>query len=101
MECDPFAGYTGCGAGERCTPFVQYAATECQREVFGTMCVVAGTGVQGDDCTRTTCAEHHVCVTTGQGNQCVRLCTLTGGLDDCPPGLLCQPLDVDGFYICF
>jgi hypothetical protein len=99
-ECDPFADVGECDFGERCTPYVQYPEDTCQSEVFGTICSLEGPGVQGDDCTDTSCAAQHVCVTTGQGNQCVHICRLDAP-DDCAPGLLCQPLDVDGFYICF
>jgi hypothetical protein len=100
-ECDPHGAFSGCAPGERCIPTVQYA-DDCGTEVFGTECVPAGTGRQGDDCTDEACAEHFVCVTTGQGNQCVRICTISpDGQDDCDPGFLCQTLDVDGYYICF
>jgi hypothetical protein len=98
-ECDPLADDSGCLPGLRCVPFVQYAADECQNEVFGTTCVTAGEAGQGDDCSDVPCAAQHVCVTTGQGNQCVRLCSLSER--ECDPGLLCLPLDVDGFYVCF
>lgn len=99
-ECDALATDTGCGFGQRCLPTVEYAE-DCGTEVFGTVCVEAGSGAQGDDCVDEPCSEHHVCVTTGQGSQCVRLCALVAGGDDCAPGLLCQALDVDGYNVCF
>lgn len=99
-ECDPFAPVSECDAGERCVPTVEYP-DDCGTERFGTVCAVAGPGIQGDDCEVESCAARHVCVTTGQGSQCVQLCTRSPGGDDCPAGLVCEPLDVDGYYVCF
>lgn len=97
-ECDPF-DLAACGAGNRCTPYVQYA-DDCGTEKIGTTCAVAGTGVQGDDCTKVTCAAGYVCATGGVGLECVKLCKPEGGAYACAPGLICSALDVDGFYVC-
>jgi hypothetical protein len=97
-ECDVFAGPGACGPGAKCTPYVQYAM-DCQTEEIGTRCVAAGSGVQGDDCANDFCSAGFVCVSSGVGLQCAKLCH-EGPVDDCPPGLLCGELDVDGFFVC-
>lgn len=98
-HCEPFETFPGCGPGERCIPYVTYA-DDCGTEEFGTACVAEGPGRQGDECIHQSCSTGHVCVTTGEGSQCVTLCRLDFP-GDCPPGLLCSRLDVDGFYVCF
>jgi hypothetical protein len=99
-ECDPYAP-GACGSGRKCSPYVVYA-DGCQSEETGTRCVISGTRVQGEDCASdsSACAEGFACVSAGTGFQCARLCQLNGATDDCPPGLICSPLDVDGFYVC-
>lgn len=97
-ECDVFTGQGSCGPGAKCTPYVQYAM-DCQTEEIGTRCVAAGSGVQGDDCANDLCAASFVCVSSGVGLECAQLCH-NGQFDDCPPGLLCGELDVDGFFVC-
>lgn len=98
-ECDPYTADPICGPGGACTPYVAYAK-RCQTEEIGTRCQTAGTGRQGDDCAASPCAAGYVCATSGAGFECVKLCTPLGAKDDCPPGLLCAPLDVDGFFVC-
>jgi hypothetical protein len=98
--CDPFASGNGqCGEGYRCVPVVQYA-DKCRTEEIGTECELAGNGRQGDDCSAEDCAAGFVCVTAGSGFQCAALCQLTGTGDTCTSGLICSPLDVDGFFVC-
>jgi hypothetical protein len=97
-ECDVFTEQAACGPGAKCTPYVQYAM-DCQTEEIGTRCVAAGSGVQGDDCATDLCAPSFVCVSSGVGLECAQLCH-NGQFDDCPPGLLCGELDVDGFFVC-
>lgn len=99
MECDPFATVSSCGPGDRCVPYVEYA-DDCGTEEFGTRCSIAGAGVQGDECIEEPCSAGHVCVTTGEGTQCARLCRIVDGQHDCPPGLRCRSLDVEGFWTC-
>ncbi len=99
-ECDPFAPSNGeCAQGYRCVPVVQYA-DKCRTEEIGTQCELAGTGRQGDDCSVEECDAGFVCVTAGTGFQCAALCQLTGTGDTCTSGLICAPLDVDGFFVC-
>lgn len=100
LQCDPWAAVTGCGPGEGCYPYVIYPGSVCEQETYGTYCIPAGTGQQGDPCGGEACAGGFVCVITGQGNQCVQMCQLQGD-DGCPPGLFCLPVDVEGFGGCF
>lgn len=97
-QCDPFS-LTSCGDGNRCAPYVVYA-DDCGTEQVGTMCTIAGPGVQGDDCTMVDCSAGYVCATGGIGFQCMKLCQPEQGSNACPPGLICSELDVSGFYVC-
>lgn len=98
-ECDLFAKPTTCPGGEGCYPFVQYPSGPCQQEQYGTVCRAVGSGHQGDPCGGGDCAAGFVCVVTGAGNQCVQLCHL-GSSKDCPSGLVCVPIDSDGYGGC-
>jgi hypothetical protein len=100
-ECDAFT-QSGCASDEACQPFVAYPSGPCDFERYGTSCVAAGKGTQGDPCGNfeDSCARGYVCVKTGQGVQCIGLCSLQGAAR-CRPGLLCQPIDVEGFGGCF
>ncbi|MCA9634314.1 MAG: hypothetical protein KC766_42000 [Myxococcales bacterium] len=100
LQCDPYAANPGCAPGEACYPYVIYPGSVCEQETYGTYCVPAGVGEQGDPCGGGPCAAGFVCVVTGQGNQCVQLCQLQGD-DGCPAGLFCLPVDVEGFGGCF
>lgn len=97
-QCDPFS-LTSCGDGNRCAPYVEYA-DNCGTEKIGTMCTIAGPGVQGDDCTVVTCSAGYVCATGGIGFVCMKLCQPGQSSDACAPGLICSELDVSGFYVC-
>ncbi|MBM4358495.1 MAG: hypothetical protein FJ096_10350 [Deltaproteobacteria bacterium] len=99
--CDPFAlDGGGCLAGEACQIYVQYPSEPCGQEIYGSACVPAGTGVQGEGCMGgQDCGAGFVCVITGSGTQCVQLCKLDGP-SGCPSGLVCEPIDVKGFGGC-
>jgi hypothetical protein len=97
-ECNTVT-QSGCSSGERCVPYVDYGE-KCEAEEVGTRCDLAGEATQGDDCTFEICASGFVCVTGGAGFVCARLCSMSASADECPPGLLCSPLDVDGFAVC-
>jgi hypothetical protein len=100
-ECNPLGEPSGCPEGESCFPFVDYPAGPCEVERFGTMCMRAGSGTQGDSCAREPCATDHICVSTGRGTLCARLCGLAVDAPDvCSPGLLCLPIDIEGFGGC-
>ncbi len=100
-ECDPYHQYNGdCPWGEACYIYVQYPDEPCGQEIYGAYCYPAGSGTQGDSCAGSLdCAPNFVCVVSGSGNQCVQLCYLTGE-DGCPPGLVCEPIDVEGYGGC-
>jgi len=101
FECDPYKQNNGdCGPGEGCYIFVQYPNEPCGQEVYGAVCAPSGPGKQGDPCGGLeNCAAGHACVVSGSGTQCVLLCKLEGN-DGCPPGLVCEPIDVEGFGGC-
>lgn len=103
FQCDPYHQNNGqCGPGEGCFIFVQYPepGEVCGQEIYGAVCQPAGFGGQGDACFGGgDCQGGFVCVVTGAGNQCVKLCPLVGN-DGCPPGLVCEPIDVEGFGGC-
>lgn len=96
-ECDPQKA-DDCGPDLACYPFVEYPTKPCGQETYGASCIFAGSGGQGDPC-GTGCQAQHVCVVSGQGTQCIRLCNL----DDpkpCDGGLVCQPVDIPGLGGC-
>ncbi|HVZ33290.1 MAG TPA: hypothetical protein VG963_12745, partial [Polyangiaceae bacterium] len=95
--CDPLAADPGCPAGQACFPFVRYPMGPCDVEQYGSVCLPSGPGAQGDSCEQQACAAGYVCVSTGRGTQCVRLCGLQADSPDaCAPGLLCEPIDIQG-----
>jgi hypothetical protein len=101
FECDPYNQHNGdCAPEDGCFIFVQYPTEPCGQETYGAVCALAGSGKQGAGCDGAqNCAGGFVCVVSGSGNQCVQLCELTGN-DGCPPGLVCEPIDVQGFGGC-
>lgn len=102
VECDALAPPPGgCAAGEACSPFVLYPQSECGTETYGTRCIPAGTGRQGSPCGdgESYCDAGFVCVISGAGIQCVKLCELDR-IGSCQNGLVCEPIDVPGFGGC-
>lgn len=101
LECDPLAEPTGCAEGEACSPFVDYPRSECEKERYGALCVPEGEGTQGSPCGDgvSSCKSGFVCVISGAGVQCVELCDLET-IGSCPDGLVCEPIDVQGFGGC-
>jgi hypothetical protein len=103
IECDPFGDNT-CGPGAGCYPFVEHPeGSGCDAQSYGTRCVPAGFGTQGQLCGEEVgdwCAAGHVCV-VGQrtGKRCAALCR-PGVTDQCSGGLICGDLDVSGFGVC-
>lgn len=101
VECDPLAEDSGCPVGQSCFPFVFYPTSPCEVELYGARCGPSGFGVQGDSCAESLCAADHICVSTGRGTLCARLCGLSAEAPDvCDPGLLCLPIDIEGFGGC-
>jgi hypothetical protein len=100
-QCDPLAAGSGCPAGTSCFPFVRYPSGPCEVEQYGTTCLPSGPGTQGASCERTACAAEHICISTGRGTQCARICSFAEGAQNvCAPGLLCLPIDIEGFGGC-
>jgi hypothetical protein len=103
LECDPF-DVTSCGAGAGCYPFVDHPeGSGCDQQRYGTICLLAGQGTQGDMCGQEVgqgCGPGFVCV-VGQraGKRCAALCEL-GAPNTCKGGLICGDLDVAGFGVC-
>ena len=100
-ECDPYHQDNGdCPPGYGCYIFVKNPKGPCEEESYGSSCAASGTATQGEACDGgLDCAAGYECVITGSGTQCVKLCPLEGG-DGCPPGLVCEPIDVKGFGGC-
>lgn len=99
FACDPW-DERSCAAGEACQPYAIYPAERCEEEIYGATCVPAGEGGQGVECWGPSdCLPGFVCAVTGAGDQCVQLCPLVGA-HPCPEGLVCEPLDVQGFGGC-
>jgi hypothetical protein len=101
FQCDPYNQFNGdCLSGEACYIYVQYPSQPCGQEIYGSFCYLAGSGQQGDSCNGgLDCAAGHVCVITGSGTQCVKLCKLQG-VSGCDPGFVCEAIDVEGFGGC-
>ncbi|AUX43889.1 hypothetical protein SOCE26_053450 [Sorangium cellulosum] len=101
FQCDPYNQASGfCAPGEGCFIFVQYPDEPCGQEIYGAFCAPAGSGGQGDPCGGLgECGAGFACVVTGSGTQCVELCPLTGD-DNCGPGFVCEPIDVEGIGGC-
>jgi hypothetical protein len=103
FQCDPYdQSAVTCPPGEGCFIYVQYPdpSDPCGQEIYGAVCSQVGPGRQGDPCGGgPDCQAGFVCVVTGSGNQCVELCALSGE-DGCGPGLVCEPIDVEGFGGC-
>lgn len=103
IECDPYRS-DDCGAGAGCYPFVEHPEGKgCDAQIYGTVCLVAGIGTQGDLCgddINDWCAPGFVCV-VGQraGKRCAALCE-PGVVNQCAGGLICGDLDVSGFGVC-
>lgn len=100
-QCDPYhQGNGDCASGEGCYIYVQYPSDPCGQETYGALCMMAGSGQQGDPCQGAqSCGAGLACVVTGSGTQCVQLCPLTGP-SGCMSGLVCEPIDVEGFGGC-
>lgn len=99
--CDPYdQASADCFAEEACYIYVDYPSEPCGQEIYGSYCYPAGSGQQGSFCNGgLDCAAGFVCVISGSGNQCIELCSLTGP-SGCPSGLVCEPIDVEGFGGC-
>jgi hypothetical protein len=102
FTCDPYNQHNGdCPGNEGCYIFSNPPQTLCGKTVYGSECAPQGPGKQGAPCGNgpTECSAGFACVITGSGDQCVLLCELQGGAG-CPDGLVCEPIDVQGFGGC-
>lgn len=99
-KCDPLAPPPGgCKATEACYPYVEYPTERCMPETYHTRCFPAGKGKQGEPCSGGECAAGHVCVATGAGNMCSKMCK-PGAIGACPDGYVCSPTDVPDIGAC-
>jgi hypothetical protein len=103
-ECDPLAAVPTCPAGSGCYPFVDHPFGQgCGAQTYGALCLEAGTGSQGAACGDGTdgCAPSFICVVGAlPGRHCAKLCTFDGQ-NDCPIGMICGDVDIDGYGVCF
>ena len=100
--CDPYTN-EGCNidAGEACYPYIVYPADPCQEEQYGSACGYEGAGGHRDPCEGTTdCQAGFSCFVTGEGTQCLALCSSTGTEQRCPAGLVCLPTDIPEMGAC-
>jgi hypothetical protein len=95
LECDPFNQST-CPFRQACYPIPPRASDSCHPGRYATICLTAGSGMQGTPCNDgTDCAAGFLCVKAGSGDQCVKLCR-TNQFDACADGRVCRELDVTG-----
>ena len=95
LVCDPFLP-TSCPAGKGCYAIPPRASGSCEPGSFGTICSAEGKGAQGAPCNDTTeCLGSHVCVKSGLGNHCSKLCKVSE-LGSCADGRICRVLDLAG-----
>lgn len=99
FTCDPVA--QDCqGPDEACMGYVDYPSSNCDAERYGSYCVPAGTGTQGDPCGyEGECAAGYWCLITGAGTRCARTCDLSA-IDPCEDGRICVSTDVSGVGAC-
>ena len=95
LACDPFAA-APCTAGKGCYAVPPRATGICQPGSYGTICSAEGRARQGETCNDTTeCIGSFVCVKSGIGNHCAKLCKVSV-LGSCEGGRVCRVLDLSG-----
>jgi hypothetical protein len=95
LVCDPFAAVP-CPAGKGCYAVPPRATGICEPGTYGTICATEGKGTQGSPCNDTTeCVGSHVCVKSGLGNHCAKLCKVSE-FGSCSDGRVCRVLDLSG-----
>lgn len=103
-ECDAFNLPSGCEEGFGCYPYLDYPFGEgCGHARFGTQCVPASTGEQGELCGDDLgyCAPGYMCVVGAvSGRRCGKICEPVAD-HGCPAGLICGETDIAGFGVCF
>jgi hypothetical protein len=102
VECDPLDPFKDCPEGYGCYPYLEYPFGEgCGHAMFGSVCIPAGEGEQGDFCDDSYCAPGYMCVVgaTG-GKRCGQICEPIRDYM-CEPGLICGETDIQGYGVCF
>jgi hypothetical protein len=95
LECDPLVQST-CAFGFACYPIPPRGSDNCHPGLYASACLPAGKGTQGAPCgDGTDCAAGFVCVKSGQGDECVKLCRIDQ-FSSCSDGRVCRELDVAG-----
>lgn len=103
LECDPLATPTGCDSGLACYPFIERPGGEgCDFEQFGATCLPPGSVQVGERCGGDFgwCDAGLLCVVGAlSGARCLKLCDPYGP-NTCSAGLICAPVDVEGYGVC-
>jgi hypothetical protein len=95
LECDPFMQST-CPLRQGCYPVPPRATDSCHPGTYSTLCLPSGNGAQGWPCgDATDCVAGFICVKSGEGDQCVKLCKPTD-IGSCTDGRVCREVDVTG-----
>jgi len=95
IECDPFAAIP-CTMGRACYPIPPHGTDSCHPGRYGTRCLREGAGTQGTPCSDgSECRGGFLCVKTGAGDMCVKLCRLNE-FGSCIDGRVCREVDVSG-----
>jgi hypothetical protein len=95
IECDPLASNL-CRQGLACYPTPPRGTDDCHPGRYGTSCLRQGRGTQGSPCSNVTdCVAGFMCVKTGAGDQCVKICRLNQ-YGSCSDGRICREVDVTG-----
>ncbi len=102
-ECDPLAEDSGCEPGLACYPFIDRpGGGGCDFEQYGAVCVAPGAVHAGERCGQDFgwCAAGLLCVVGAlPGARCLELCDPYGP-DTCMGGLVCAPVDIEGYGVC-
>ena len=103
IECEPLATPDGCDPGLACYPFVQRPSGDgCGFEQYGARCLEPGTVPLGERCGdgHGWCGAAALCVVGAlPGARCLQLCDPSEP-NTCPNGLVCAPVDVEGYGVC-
>lgn len=102
IECDPLGTPTGCDEGLACYPYVDRPDGDCGFEQFGAHCLEPGSIGPGERCGSEFgwCGAGLLCVVGAlPGARCLTLCD-PHGPETCTGGLICSPVDIEGYGVC-
>lgn len=103
IECEPLATPDGCDPGLACYPYIQRPSGDgCGFEQYGARCLEPGPVSVGSRCggQHGWCGAGMLCVVGAlPGARCLQLCDPFGP-NMCPSGLICAPVDVEGYGVC-